>query len=40
MDVHPFQADDEGYCVACGNEREHDSHRRNFTIVPVVEVDP
>lgn len=32
---HPYQSDVEGYCVECGNERHHQSHRRNFTIVPV-----
>lgn len=30
---HPYQSDVEGYCVECGNERHHQSHRRNFTIV-------
>lgn len=33
-DVHPFTSDPEGYCVECGEEREHVNHRRNFTIVP------
>lgn len=33
-DVHPFTSDPEGYCVECGEEREHPNHRRNLTVVP------